>query len=168
MQSTSALKLASVVVTLAALASVSGLYAIEKERRVSAEQQRDQVTVERDGLIALNEMQQDKIQSFNELSIKHSKEMADAQKEMDALRDDLRVASKRVYVKADCPAAAVPSTDTTRSVGDAATARLSERAEQDYLRLRQMIANNMLKIRYLQGYIATQCLSKGNGSFSAP
>ncbi|HAS6026254.1 TPA: lysis protein [Vibrio vulnificus] len=167
MQSTSALKLASVVVTLAALASVSGLYAIEKERRVSAEQQRDQVTVERDGLIALNEMQQDKIQSFNELSIKHSKEMADAQKEMDDLRDDLRVASKRVYVKADCPAA-VPGTDTARGVGDAATARLSERAEQDYLRLRQMITDNIRKIRYLQGYIATQCLSEGNGSFSAP
>ncbi|EIO2324630.1 TPA: lysis protein [Vibrio vulnificus] len=167
MQSTSALKLVSVVVIIAVLASVSGLYAIEKERRVSVELQRDQVTVERDELIALNEVQQDKIQSFNELSIKHSKEMADAQKEMDALRDDLRVASKRVYVKADCPAA-VPSTDTTRSVGDAATARLSERAEQDYLRLRQMISDNMLKIRYLQGYIATQCQPIEHGSFRAP
>ncbi|EPP4067986.1 lysis protein [Vibrio vulnificus] len=167
MQSTSALKLASVVVLLAALASVSGLYAIEKERRVSAELQRDQVTIERDGLVALNEVQQAKIHSFSELSIKHSKEMADAQKEMDALRDDLRVGPKRVYVKADCPAA-VPSTDTTRGVGDAATARLSERAEQDYLRLRQMISDNMLKIRYLQNYVATQCQPTEHGSFRAP
>lgn len=139
------------------IASLTGLLAIEKERRQSAELELSQVTAQRDSLIDLNNKQIAQIKSFNEIGTRHAEELTAAQEEIDNLRDRLSTSPERVYVKADCPAA-MPDQSGAGSVGDATAARLTEAAQQDYLRLRQMMAENLQQTKYLQDYIKTQCL----------
>ncbi|WP_441258063.1 lysis protein [Vibrio sp. Vf1514] len=115
------------------------------------------MTTERDSLIDLNNKQIAQIKSFNEIGARHAEELTAAQEEIDNLRDRLGSGPERVYVKADCPAA-MPDKPGTGSVGDATAARLTEAAQQDYLRLRQMMTENLQQTRYLQDYIKTQCL----------
>ncbi|WP_254413736.1 lysis protein [Vibrio furnissii] len=138
------------------IASLTGLLAIEKERRQSAELELSQVTAQRDSLIDLNNKQIAQIKSFNEIGARHAEELTAAQEEIDNLRDRLSSGPERVYVKADCPAA-MPDKPGAGSVGDATAARLTESAQQDYLRLRQMMAENLQQTKYLQDYIKTQC-----------
>lgn len=157
MQASAYLKIIVAGVIAAIIASLTGLLAIERERRQSAELELSQVTAQRDSLIDLNNKQIAKIKSFNELGIKYAAELTAAQEEIDRLGDSLRTANSRLRVKAVCPAA-VPDQSGAGSVGDAATARLTQAAEQDYLRLRQMMVENLQQTKYLQDYIKTQCI----------
>ncbi|TNF21933.1 MAG: lysis protein [Vibrionaceae bacterium] len=144
-------------VIAAIVASLTGLLAIERERRQSAELELSQVTAQRDSLIDLNNKQIAQIKSFNEIGARHAEELTAAQEEIDNLRNRLSSGPERVYVKADCPAA-MPDKPGTGSVGYETAARLTEAAQQDYLRLRQMMAENLQQTKYLQDYIKTQCL----------
>lgn len=156
MQLTATMKLVTAGVIVAIIIVLYSLFTIEKQSRITAQLERDQAIEQRDSLYDLSIRQVEKIHSFNELSEKHAKELSNAQKEIDRLSDSIRTGKQRVYVKADCPT--VSGADKSGSVGDAGTARLSDTAREDYLRLRRMMADNLQQTRYLQDYITTQCL----------
>lgn len=139
------------------------LYLVERERlkaeiskREKTEIELSDMTVKRDSLLELKKKQIAQIKSFNEIGTRHAEELTAAQEEIDNLRDRLSTSPERVYVKADCPAA-MPDKPGTGSVGYETAARLTEAAQQDYLRLRQMMAENLQQTKYLQDYIKTQC-----------
>lgn len=105
--------------------------------------------------ININKDYQARITRLNQLDIRHSQELASAKNEIDTLRDAVNSGSKRVYVKAECPAV---TKNPTESGSNETTARLNKAVEQDYLRLREMIVENEQQTLYLQNYIKTECL----------
>lgn len=105
--------------------------------------------------ININKDYQARITRLNQLDIKYTQELASAKNEIDTLRDAVNTGSKRVYVKAECPAV---TKNLTESGSNEATARLNKAVEQDYLRLREMIVENEQQTLYLQNYIKTECL----------
>ncbi len=107
--------------------------------------------------ININKDYQARITRLNQLDIRHSQELASAKNEIDTLRDAVNSGSKRVYVKAECPAV---TKNPTESGSNEATARLNKAVEQDYLRLREMIVENEQQTLYLQNYINTECLAQ--------
>ncbi|MFR3120262.1 MAG: lysis protein [Proteus mirabilis] len=107
--------------------------------------------------VEINKDYQARITRLNQLDIKYTQELASAKNEINTLRDAVSSSSKRVYVKAECPAV---TKNPTESGSNEATARLNKAVEQDYLRLREMIVENEQQTLYLQNYINTECLSK--------
>ncbi|HEK0809113.1 TPA: lysis protein [Proteus mirabilis] len=107
--------------------------------------------------VEINKDYQARITRLNQLDIKYTQELASAKNEIDTLRDAVNSGSKRVYAKAECPAA---TKNSTESGSDEATARLNKAVEQDYLRLREMIVENEQQTLYLQNYINTECLAQ--------
>lgn len=105
--------------------------------------------------VDINKDYQARITKLNELDIKYTQELASAKNEIDTLRDAVSSGSKRVYVKAECPAV---TKNSTESGSNEPTARLNKAVEQDYLRLREMIVENEQQTLYLQNYIKTECL----------
>lgn len=132
------------------------MYRVERSERIQYQSKLESANQVIQQQTELAKKQAERIQSFNELSIKAAEDMKSAKIKINTLRDELRNNVKRVYVKADCPA--VSDTNPTGSVGDAGTARLSETAREDYLRLREMMAESLRQTKYLQRYILTQCL----------
>ncbi|ENM3902075.1 lysis protein [Vibrio cholerae] len=119
--------------------------------------ERDNITLERDALLDVIHQQKGKIDEYSRLSKATADELKKAKDEVDSLGNTLRDQRKRLLVKASCPAT-VPNNDTAGSVVDETAARLTEAAQQDYLRLRQMMAENLQQTKYLQDYIKTQCI----------
>ena len=107
--------------------------------------------------VEINKDYQARITRLNQLDIRYSQELASAKNEIDTLRDAVNSGSKRVYVKAECPAV---TKNPTESGSNEATARLNKAVEQDYLRLREMIVENEQQTLYLQNYINTECLAQ--------
>lgn len=107
--------------------------------------------------VAINKDYKSRIQSLHELDTMYTQELTNAKTEIDSLRDAVKSGNKRVYIKAECPKV---GTDTTEVGRDEGSPRLSEATEQDYWRLREMIAENEKQTLYLQDYIKTQCLAK--------
>ncbi|HHG0944722.1 TPA: lysis protein [Proteus mirabilis] len=105
--------------------------------------------------VEINKDYQARITRLNQLDIKYTQELASAKNEIDTLRDAVSSGSKRVYIKAECPAT---TKNSTESGSNEATARLNKAVEQDYLRLREMIVENEQQTLYLQNYIKTECL----------
>lgn len=105
--------------------------------------------------VEINKDYQARITRLNQLDVRHSQELASAKNEIDRLRDAVSSGSKRVYVKAECPAV---TKNSAESRSNEATARLNKAVEQDYLRLREMIVENEQQTLYLQDYIKTECL----------
>lgn len=164
MQITAAMKAIAAAIIVAVIAALCGMLAIEKanlkaeiSKREKTELELSDMTIKRDSLLELKKKQDDQIKSFNEIGARHAEELTAAQEEIDNLRNRLSTGPERVYVKADCPAA-VPDQSGAGSVVDATAARLTEAAQQDYLYLRQMMAENLQQTKYLQDYIKTQCL----------
>ena len=106
--------------------------------------------------VEINKDYQARITRLNQLDVRHSQELASAKNEIDRLRDAVNSGSKRVYVKAECPAV---TKNPTESGSNEATARLNKAVEQDYLRLREMIVENEQQTLYLQNYIRTECVN---------
>lgn len=105
--------------------------------------------------VEINKDYQARITRLNQLDIRYSQELASAKNEINTLRDAVNSGSKRVYVKAECPAV---TKNLTESGSNETTARLNKAVEQDYLRLREMIVENEQQTLYLQNYIKTECL----------
>ncbi|MBT0366450.1 lysis protein [Morganella morganii subsp. morganii] len=105
--------------------------------------------------VAINKDYKSRIQSLHELDTMYTQELTNAKTETDSLRDAVKSGTKRVYIKAECPKA---GTYTTESGSNEAAPRLSEATEQDYWRLREMMAENEKQLLYLQDYIRTECL----------
>ncbi|MDV5225338.1 MULTISPECIES: lysis protein [Providencia] len=104
--------------------------------------------------VAITEDYEKRINSLHELDTKHTTELTNAKAEIDQLRSDVSNGTKRVYVNAKCPK---PEANTSESGSNESSARLSEAAEQDYWRLREMMAENEKQTLYLQNYINTEC-----------
>ncbi len=120
---------------------------LKKENQSLTEQLSQQVEINKD--------YQARVTRLNQLDIRHSQELASAKNEINTLRDAVNSGNKRVYVKAECPAATKNSTEIG---SNEASARLNKAVEQDYLRLREMIVENEQQTLYLQDYIKTECL----------
>lgn len=141
---------ATLVIMLAAVAFLSDLLGdVRRERDSLSNQLSEQV--------AINKDYKYRIQSLHELDTMYTQELTNAKTEIDNLRDAVKSGTKRVYIKAECPKA---GTNTTESGSNEAAPRLSETTEQDYWRLREMMAENEKQTLYLQDYIKTQCLAK--------
>ncbi|WP_395597796.1 lysis protein [Morganella morganii] len=133
------------VVIVAFLADALG--DVKKERDSLSSQLSEQVDINKD--------YKSRIQSLHELDTMYTQELANAKTEIDNLRDAVKSGNKRVYIKAECPKV---GTNTTESGSNEAAPRLSETTEQDYWRLREMMAENEKQTLYLQDYIRTECL----------
>lgn len=141
---------ATLVIMLAAVAFLSdSLGDVRRERDSLSNQLSEQV--------AINKDYKSRIQSLHELDTMYTQELTNAKTEIDSLRDAVKSGTKRVYIKAECPKV---GSDTTESGSNEAAPRLSEATEQDYWRLREMMAENEKQTLYLQDYIKTQCLAK--------
>lgn len=91
------------------------------------------------------------LQARDDLDKQRFQEMSDAKNQIDNLRDQLAAGTKRVLVRATCPAVQ-PSTGTT-GVDDAREPALTANAGQDYLRLREQIVTTEAQLAGLQDYI---------------
>ncbi|NHB90857.1 lysis protein [Photorhabdus cinerea] len=98
--------------------------------------------------------QQGRIKRLSELDDKHTKELANAKSEIDALRNNVAAGRLRLRIAATCSQG---ETGSSGSVGHAGTPRFNPAAEQDYFDLRRMIVENEKQTKYLQDYIKTQC-----------
>ena len=117
--------------------------------------ERNSLTSQLSEQVAINKDYKSRIQSLHELDTMYTQELTNAKTEIDNLRDAVKSGTKRVYIKAECPKAGA---DTTESGRNEAAPRLSEATEQDYWRLREMMAENEKQTLYLQDYIRTECL----------
>lgn len=97
------------------------------------------------------ERYQKELVRLSELDKQHTKALTDAKNDISQLNDELRNNTKRVYIKADCPNSDNHTT-ATAGMGNATPARLTETAEQDYLRLLEMMAENQAQTEYLIDY----------------
>lgn len=140
--------IATLVIMLAGVAFLSDLLGdVRRERDSLSNQLSEQV--------AINKDYKSRIQSLHELDTMYTQELTNAKTEIDSLRDAVKSGNKRVYIKAECPKV---GTNTTESGSNEAAPRLSEATEQDYWRLREMMAENEKQTLYLQDYIRTECL----------
>ncbi|HHR5808600.1 TPA: lysis protein [Providencia alcalifaciens] len=104
--------------------------------------------------VAINADYERRINSLHELDTKHTTELTNAKAEIDQLRIAVSNGTKRVYVNAKCPK---PEANPSEGRSNESSARLSEATEQDYWRLREMMAENEKQTLYLQNYINTEC-----------
>ncbi|CAG9418605.1 hypothetical protein NVI2019_NGLDDFDA_01646 [Providencia alcalifaciens] len=104
--------------------------------------------------VAINADYERRINSLHELDTKHTTELTNAKAEIDQLRIAVSNGTKRVYVNAKCPK---PEANPSEGGSNESSARLSEATEQDYWRLREMMAENEKQTLYLQNYINTEC-----------
>lgn len=91
------------------------------------------------------------LQARDELDKQRFQEMSDAKNQIDSLRDQLVAGTKRVLVRATCPA--VPAAASPTSVDDAGNPEITAAARQDYLRLREQIVTTEAQLQGLQGYV---------------
>ncbi|WP_195276246.1 lysis protein [Proteus mirabilis] len=133
---------------------LASLYLVTKSV-IELKKENQSLTVQLSQQVEINKDYQARITRLNQLDIKYTQELASAKNEIDTLRDAVNSGSKRVYVKAECPAV---TKNPTESGSNEATARLNKAVEQDYLRLREMIVENEQQTLYLQNYIKTECL----------
>lgn len=89
------------------------------------------------------------------LDAKYTKELADAQENIDQLKRDVSAGRKRLQISARCPANGAAS---ATSVDDATSPRLTDSAQRDYFTLRERIETSGKMIGGLQEYIRQQCL----------
>ena len=87
----------------------------------------------------------------DELDKQRFQEMSDAKNQIDSLRDQLAVGTKRLLVRATCPA--VPSATGPTGLDDAKDPALTTAAGQDYLRLRDQIVTTEAQLAGLQEYV---------------
>ncbi|KIU31122.1 lysis protein [Atlantibacter hermannii] len=89
------------------------------------------------------------------LDAKYTKELADAQENINQLERDVAVGRKRLQISARCPTNGAAS---TASVDDGAGPRLTDTAERDYFTLRERIETVSRQLTGLQAYVREQCL----------
>lgn len=90
------------------------------------------------------------LQARDELDKQRFREMSDAKNQIDNLRDQLAAGTKRVLVRATCPA--VPAATNTARLDDAGDPALTAAARQDYLRLREQIVTTEAQLAGLHEY----------------
>ena len=89
------------------------------------------------------------------LDTKYTKELADAQENINQLERDVAAGRKRLQISARCPANGAPG---TTSLDDGTTPGLTDAAERDYFTLRERIETVTKQLIGLQEYVRQQCL----------
>ncbi|ELY4572370.1 lysis protein [Cronobacter sakazakii] len=89
------------------------------------------------------------------LDAKYTKELADAQENINQLERDVANGNKRLRLAATCGKNGATS---TTGVDDAISARLTDAAERNYFTLRQRIETVTKQLTGLQEYVREQCL----------
>lgn len=89
------------------------------------------------------------------LDAKYTRELADAQENINQLERDVAAGRKRLQISARCPENGAASSTV---MDDATRPRLNESAERDYFTLRERIETSRTMIAGLQDYIRQQCL----------
>ncbi|MFV1941314.1 lysis protein [Pseudomonas luteola] len=104
--------------------------------------------------------QQSAQKAIADLDQKYSKEKADALEENRRLRAAVADGTKRLQLKASCPAANdVPDTASASSLGNGGGPRLDDAAQRDYWILRDRIVAAGTQIKALQDYVRNVCLA---------
>lgn len=91
-----------------------------------------------------------------ELDAKYTKELANAQSQIEVLRGDVAAGKRRLQLNATC----TPVRDATGTggMGNAPAPTVTADVERDYFSLRAGIESVTKQVGYLQEYINTQCL----------
>ncbi|WP_049294049.1 lysis protein [Franconibacter helveticus] len=89
------------------------------------------------------------------LDAKYTKELADAQDNIDQFERDIAAGNKRLRLAATCGKNGATGTG---GMGDASSPRLTDSAERDYFTLRERIVTVTKQVGYLQDYIKGQCV----------
>ncbi|EPR2276576.1 lysis protein [Salmonella enterica subsp. enterica serovar Newport] len=92
------------------------------------------------------------------LDARYTKELADAQNQIEALERDVATGRKQLQLHARCPTVSAGKTSATSGVDDGTGPRLTPTAERNYYTLRKRIEKARKQIDGLQDYIRTQCL----------
>ncbi|EEE9947872.1 lysis protein [Salmonella enterica subsp. enterica serovar Uzaramo] len=92
------------------------------------------------------------------LDARYTKELADAQNQIDALERDVATGRKQLQLHARCPTVSAGKPSATSGVDDGTGPRLTPAAERNYYTLRKRIEKARKQIDGLQDYIRTQCL----------
>ncbi|HBV6350817.1 TPA: lysis protein [Klebsiella pneumoniae] len=103
-------------------------------------------------------------QSLAALDAKHTKELADAQNQIDALERDVADGLKQLQLHARCPSVSADKSTGTSGPDDGASPGLTDTAERDYYTLRKRIEKARKQIDGLQNYIRQQCLAPQTAS----
>ncbi|WP_312227182.1 lysis protein [Pseudescherichia sp.] len=133
---------------LAAAAYYHSQYAGEKERADAAVQSLHIAHQ------TINDMQK-RLRSVAALDAKYSGELADAQENINRLERAVAAGHKRLRLNATCEEDRASS---ATGMDDAATPRLADAAERDYLTLRRRIETVTRQLIGLQAYVREQCL----------
>ncbi|MEX5411264.1 lysis protein [Atlantibacter subterranea] len=89
------------------------------------------------------------------LDAKYTKELADAQENINQLERDVAAGRKRLQISVRCPE---NGADSTTSMDDGTSPRLTDAAERDYFTLRERIETVTKQLTGLQVYVREQCL----------
>ncbi|WP_435521444.1 lysis protein [Atlantibacter hermannii] len=89
------------------------------------------------------------------LDAKYTKELADAQQNIDQLERDVAAGRKRLQISARCPANGAASAP---GVDDGTAPGLTDAAERNYFTLRKRIETVTKQLTGLQVYVREQCL----------
>ncbi|CFQ33501.1 lysis protein [Yersinia aleksiciae] len=116
------------------------------------------VTAERNAALDNILLMEKQRQAVADIDIKYTKELADAKSENERLRTDINNGTKRLQFNATCQRTYKKSSSS--GMDDAASPRLTDSAQRDYLNLRERIGIATNQIAGLQAYITDVCLAK--------
>ena len=126
-----------------------------RENAIEYKKQRDEKTQALSLANAIINDMQVRQRDVSALDAKYTKELADAQENINQLERDVAVGRKRLQISARCPTNGAAS---TASVDDGAGPRLTDTAERDYFTLRERIETASRQLTGLQAYVREQCL----------
>ena len=89
------------------------------------------------------------------LDAKYTKELADAQENINQLERDVAAGRKRLQISARCPENGAAS---STGMDDGTGPRLTDAAERDYFTLRERVETVTKQLTGLQAYVREQCL----------
>lgn len=138
------------IALFASAAVLAGLYLKHDRDQLTAELEASSTEISK--LKAEAESSRLALVARDALDKKNFEEMTNAKNEISALRDQLSSGTKRVLVRATCPAA-VPAATSTARLDDARDAELTATAGQDYLRLREQIITTEAQLQGLKDYV---------------
>ncbi|ELY4673387.1 lysis protein [Cronobacter muytjensii] len=98
-------------------------------------------------------------QSLAALDTKHTKELADAHNQIDALERDVAAGRKQLQLHAHCPGMPAGKSTGPTGMDDDVGPRLTPTAERDYYTLRKQMDTARKQIEGLQDYIRKECSS---------
>ncbi|WP_312925299.1 lysis protein [Atlantibacter hermannii] len=126
-----------------------------RDNAVTYKEQRDKATESLDLANATIADMQTRQRDVAALDAKYTKELADAQENINQLERDVAAGRKRLQISARCPANGATS---ATGMDDATGPRLTDAAERDYFTLRERIETVTKQLTGLQDYVRNQCL----------